>query len=84
MVSCNPGRNFEKDFTYTLCGPNNAFTGVTNVESKCAQCAMRAEAEAKPHTFKARLWRWHTNWCPGWKAYQRELAQIAQANPKSR
>ena len=22
----------------------------------------------------ARLWRWHTNWCPGWKAYQKALA----------
>jgi hypothetical protein len=21
----------------------------------------------------ARLWRWHTKWCPGWKAYQKAL-----------
>lgn len=54
------------------------------MESKCAQCALRAEAEAKPHTFKARLWRWHTKWCPGWKAYQRELAQMAEANKPMR
>jgi len=23
----------------------------------------------------ARLWRWHTGWCPGWKAYQAHLAE---------
>jgi predicted metal-dependent hydrolase len=21
----------------------------------------------------SRFWRWHTNWCPGWKAYVQEL-----------
>jgi hypothetical protein len=27
----------------------------------------------------ARIWRWHTGWCPGWKAYQAHLAQQAKA-----
>lgn len=36
---------------------------------------MRKKAEAKPKTLFARIWRWHTTWCPGWKAYQRSLAQ---------
>jgi hypothetical protein len=31
---------------------------------------MRRKAEAAPNGFMARLWRWHTRWCPGWKAYQ--------------
>ncbi|HPT70310.1 MAG TPA: hypothetical protein PKW50_09185 [Syntrophomonas sp.] len=44
------------------------------MESKCANCPMRKKAEENPRTLKARLWRWHTKWCPGWKAYQRELA----------
>jgi hypothetical protein len=26
----------------------------------------------------ARLWRWHTGWCPGWKAYQAHLADQAK------
>ena len=43
------------------------------MESKCADCALRKKAEAKPNTLMARLWRWHTRWCPGWKAYQREF-----------
>ena len=45
------------------------------MESNCADCAFRKKAEAKPKTLTARLWRWHTKWCPGWKAYQRELKQ---------
>jgi hypothetical protein len=41
----------------------------------CEDCAIRKDAEAHPNTWKARLWRWHTKICPGWKAYQRSLAQ---------
>jgi len=45
------------------------------MQSKCADCPMRKKAEAEPNRLMSRLWRWHTKWCPGWKAYQRELAQ---------
>jgi hypothetical protein len=41
----------------------------------CESCAIRAQAEANPKTFKARLWKWHTTWCPGWKAYQKSLQE---------
>lgn len=41
----------------------------------CETCPIRKKAEAKPTTWWARLWRWHTTWCPGWKAYQRYLAE---------
>jgi hypothetical protein len=40
----------------------------------CETCQMRKKAEANPKTLMARLWRWHTGWCPGWKAYQAHLA----------
>jgi len=40
----------------------------------CETCPTRKKAEAKPNTLMARLWRWHTGWCPGWKAYQAHLA----------
>ena len=43
------------------------------MKSNCADCGLRKKAEAKPKNLLARLWRWHTKWCPGWKAYQREL-----------
>jgi len=41
----------------------------------CETCRMRAYAEKRPQTWIARLWRWHTTWCPGWKSYQKWLAE---------
>jgi hypothetical protein len=41
----------------------------------CADCPIRAKAEARPRSLIGRLWLWHTKWCPGWKAYQEYLAQ---------
>jgi hypothetical protein len=46
-----------------------------DAEPKCATCSFRLRAEAKPKSLIAKLWRWHTSWCPGWKAYQAYLAQ---------
>ncbi|MFL7839512.1 MAG: hypothetical protein ACK2T4_04990 [Candidatus Promineifilaceae bacterium] len=39
----------------------------------CETCPMRKKAEENPKSFMARIWRWHTGWCPGWKAYQAHL-----------
>jgi hypothetical protein len=41
----------------------------------CETCPMRKKAEANPKSFLSRLWKWHTGWCPGWKAYQAHLAK---------
>ncbi|EGJ49296.1 hypothetical protein [Desulfocurvibacter africanus] len=41
----------------------------------CERCYFRRRAEADPNSLLARFWRWHTRWCPGWKAYQLELAR---------
>jgi hypothetical protein len=49
--------------------------------SGCAACKLRAYAEKHPRSFRARLWRWHTKWCPGWRAYQRELVQVGVEDP---
>jgi hypothetical protein len=40
----------------------------------CETCELRRKAEAKPRTLMARLWKFHTRFCPGWKAYQAHLA----------
>lgn len=55
----------------------------TTLKSKCATCGMRLRAEEKPKSLIARLWRWHTTWCPGWKAYQRELAEQGGSSARS-
>ena len=35
----------------------------------CAQCAFRARYDEAPRSLLGRLWRWHINFCPGWKGY---------------
>jgi hypothetical protein len=39
---------------------------------------MKAKAEKDPKALISRIWKWHTTWCPGWKAYQKELSQQGQ------
>lgn len=41
----------------------------------CETCGWRRRAEEQPRSLLARLWRWHSKWCPGWKTYQKHLAQ---------
>lgn len=47
----------------------------------CETCLIRKKAEANPKALLSRLWRWHTGWCPGWKAYQAHLAEQRSAGP---
>lgn len=44
----------------------------------CADCGLRKKAEEKPNSLVAKLWKWHTGWCPGWKAYQAWLKESEQ------
>lgn len=46
------------------------------MSSNCGECKFRKRAEKKPDSLIGRFWRWHTRWCPGWKAYQKELAGL--------
>lgn len=43
-------------------------------ESRCATCSFRAKYDKKPQSILGRLWRWHTNFCPGWKNYMKSLS----------
>ena len=49
--------------------------------AKCETCGMRLRAEKNPKSIISKIWRWHTKWCPGWKAYQRELAKKQEEQP---
>ena len=42
-------------------------------EPGCANCSFRAKYDNKPKSFLGRVWRWHANFCPGWKAYMGSL-----------
>ena len=35
----------------------------------CENCKFRASYDKNPKSFKGRFWRWHINFCPGWKAF---------------
>lgn len=36
---------------------------------QCENCKLRANYEKNPKSILGRFWRWHINFCPGWKAY---------------
>lgn len=44
-----------------------------NKSIKCGECPLRAKYDKKPKSFAGKFWRWHINWCPGWKAYMNAL-----------
>lgn len=42
-------------------------------EHMCENCKRRAKYDNNPKSFGGRFWRWHINWCPGWKGYMKSL-----------
>lgn len=46
-----------------------------STEKSCAQCNLRQKYDSKPKSLLGRFWRWHINWCPGWKDYMTSLSE---------
>jgi hypothetical protein len=44
-------------------------------QSNCSTCRFRKKYDNNPQSLLGRLWRWHTNWCPGWKKYMQSLPE---------
>ena len=44
----------------------------------CENCKLRAYHDRKPQSPIGRVWRWHINFCPGWKAYFASLSADQQ------
>lgn len=44
-------------------------------EENCANCGWRAKYDENPKSVLGRLWRWHINFCPGWKGYFTSLSE---------
>ena len=40
---------------------------------------MRAKWEQSPRSLMGRFWRWHINFCPGWKGYFLSLSPEEQS-----
>ena len=45
----------------------------------CENCKIRAHYDAKPKSLMGRFWRWHINFCPGWKSYITSVSPEKQA-----
>ena len=52
------------------------------MKSHCEACPLRRRAEEKPKSLVGRFWWWHTTWCPGWKAYLKEMEAQKQEPAK--
>jgi hypothetical protein len=39
----------------------------------CENCPIRAKYDKAPKSLIGRFWRWHINFCPGWKGYINSL-----------
>jgi hypothetical protein len=44
-------------------------------EASCENCKLRAKYDNNPKSLLGRLWRWHINWCPGWKSYMKSVSE---------
>ncbi|HKL92315.1 MAG: hypothetical protein PHQ26_00830 [Bacteroidales bacterium] len=54
------------------------------MEHNCGNCPLRSKYDQNAKTFAARFWRWHINFCPGWKAYFKSLSPDDQQNIRER
>ncbi len=48
-------------------------------EKPCANCKLRAKYDNNPKSLIGRFWRWHINFCPGWKGYMASLSEEERA-----
>lgn len=44
----------------------------------CENCKFRAHYEKNQKSLLGRFWRWHINFCPGWKGYMNSLTEEEQ------
>ena len=50
----------------------------------CANCSMRRKYESNPKSLIGRFWRWHINFCPGWKQYFSSLPEDGKEELRTR
>jgi len=50
----------------------------------CDECKMRAKYDQNPKSLVGRFWRWHINFCPGWKGYMGSLDETEKVEIKNK
>lgn len=49
-------------------------------QASCENCAIRARYDNNPKSLIGRFWRWHINFCPGWKKYFNSLDETQKTD----
>lgn len=49
-------------------------------QHNCAKCPIRAKYDKSPKSLIGRFWRWHINYCPGWKGYMKSLDEETKSS----
>ncbi|GAB6058412.1 hypothetical protein [Desulfonatronum parangueonense] len=44
----------------------------------CVKCSFRAKYDRNRESWLGRFWRWHINFCPGWKKHFQSLPEEEQ------
>ena len=77
----------------TLAGPRRTIGTSTSKKRRknmgknqpdCANCSMRRKYESNPKSLMGRFWRWHINFCPGWKQYFSSLPEDGKEELRTR
>ncbi|MCD7933006.1 MAG: hypothetical protein LUH15_17550 [Tannerellaceae bacterium] len=50
----------------------------------CERCPIRAKYDTSPRSLVGRFWRWHINFCPGWRKYMNSLPPEVQQELRTR
>jgi len=53
-------------------------------KSKCDECKLRAKFDKAPKSLLGRFWRWHINFCPGWKSYMNSIDESKKTEIQAR
>lgn len=53
-------------------------------KQNCSQCPLRRRYDSNPRSLLGRFWRWHIDYCPGWKAYFTSLSEEDQAQLRAK
>ncbi|MDR2914603.1 MAG: hypothetical protein LBV74_07210 [Tannerella sp.] len=53
-------------------------------QHNCENCSIRTKYDKNPKSLIGRFWRWHINFCPGWKGYIKSLGEEEKRTLKNR
>ena len=53
-------------------------------DPRCSTCPMRARYDKNPKSILGRIWRFHINFCPGWKSYMKSVSDQERAELRAK